>query len=147
MTDTPKELRDDRENQEIQETAENQRSSAEWISFSIALILLGVVVSFIVYSWVSQTYKPPILEVETSADIRQVNEQFYVPFTVTNEGGQTVKSVEVVAELWIEDKLQQQGSQEITFLSRGEVQSGAFIFNYNPDGGKLIVRVASYQLP
>lgn len=146
MTDTSKELRD-RENQDTQEIEENERSSAEWISFSVALILLGVVVSFIVYSWVSQTYKPPILEVETSAEIRQVNQQFYVPFTVTNEGGTTVKSVEVVAELWIEDELRQQGSQEITFLSRGEVQSGAFIFNYNPDEGELIIRVASYQLP
>jgi uncharacterized protein (TIGR02588 family) len=143
MTETPKELRDRQE----QEVEESQRSSAEWISFSIALILLGIVVSLIVYSWVSQTYKPPILEVETSADIRQVNQQFYVPFTVTNEGGTTVKSVEVVAELWIDDTLQQQGSQEITFLSGGEIQSGAFIFNYNPDRGKLIIRVASYQLP
>ncbi|MFP4009253.1 MAG: TIGR02588 family protein [Spirulinaceae cyanobacterium] len=141
MTETPKELRDRKE------IEESQRSSAEWISFSIALILLGIVVSLIVYSWASQTYKPPILEVETSADIRQVNHQFYVPFTVTNEGGTTVKSVEVVAELWIDDKLQQQGSQEISFLSGGEIQSGAFIFNYNPDSGELIIRVASYQLP
>lgn len=146
MTEKPEEWRD-RESQENQDAIENQRSSAEWISFSIALILLGVVVSFIVYSWVSQTYKPPILEVDTSADIRQVNQQFYVPFTVTNEGGTTVKSVEVVAELWIDDELKQQGTQQITFLSSGEIQSGAFIFNYNPDSGELIVRVASYQLP
>lgn len=144
MTETPKK---EREFQETQDAIENQRSSAEWISFSIALILLGTVVSLIVYSWVSQPYKPPILEVETSRDIRQVNQQFYVPFTVTNEGGTTVKSVQVVAELWIDDKLRQQGSQEITFLSGGEIQSGAFIFNYNPDGGDLIIRVASYQLP
>lgn len=137
----------DREDKDISSVEDNQRSSAEWISFSIALILLGAIVSLIVYTWISQTYKPPILEVETSTEIRQVNQQYYVPFTVTNEGGTTVKSVEVVAELWINDELQQQGSQEITFLSRGEIQSGAFIFTYNPKDGELIVRVASYQLP
>lgn len=146
MTETNKNL-EDLGDRDSTENAEKQRSLAEWLSFSIALILLGLMVALIVYTWVSQTYKPPILEVETSADIRQVNQQFYVPFSVTNEGGTTVKSVEVVAELWIDDQLRQQGSQEITFLSRGEVQSGAFIFNYNPEKGNLVVRIASYQLP
>ncbi|MEC4804167.1 MAG: TIGR02588 family protein [Jaaginema sp. PMC 1079.18] len=146
MTETDKDLEDSGD-RDSTENAEKQRSSAEWISFSIALALLGVVVSLIVYSWLSQSYKPPILIVKTSPEFRQVEQQFYVPFTVTNEGGTTVQSVQVIAELWIDNQLQQQGSQEITFLSKGEVQSGAFIFNYDPSQGELIVRVASYQLP
>jgi uncharacterized protein (TIGR02588 family) len=129
------------------ESPSNHRSSAEWISFTIALILLGIVVGLITYSWIIQDYKPPILEVETSSQIRQVNDQFYVPFTVTNQGGTTVASVEIVAELRFKGEVQQQGSQQISFLSSGEVQSGAFIFSHNPQAGQLVVRVASYQLP
>ena len=54
----------------------------------------------------------------------------------------------MVGELQIKDKnIQQEGEQQIDFLSGGEKASGAFIFTHNPDKGILIIRVASYKLP
>ncbi len=86
------------------------RSLAEWVSFSIALLV-------------------------------------YVPFEVTNTGGGTVESVEVIAQLTINGQIVETGQTQIDFLSSGEVSSGAFIFNHNPAQGNLSIRVASYKLP
>ena len=123
------------------------RSVAEWISFTIALCLLGTLIGFVIYSWASIQDKPPILQVKLQSDIRQEEKQFYIPFDATNIGGGTVKSVQVIAELSIDGEIIETGQTKIDFLSSGEISSGVFIFSRNPIQGELIVRVASYQLP
>jgi uncharacterized protein (TIGR02588 family) len=123
------------------------RSLAEWVSFSISLLLLIVIVGLVVYQWITKKDQPPILSVTTNPKIRQVEKQFYLPFTVANNGGEAVESVEVKAELDINGEIEEIGTQQFDFLSDGETQSGAFIVNQNPDRGKLIVRVTGYKLP
>lgn len=89
------------------------RSLAEWISFTIASILLSIVVALVIYSWVTIQDKPPILNVKTDSDLRQVERQFYLPIEVTNSGGGTVESVEVLAELSSEGKIVETGQIQI----------------------------------
>jgi uncharacterized protein (TIGR02588 family) len=125
----------------------NRRSLAEWISFGVSLSILALLVGAIVYQWITEENQPPILSVTTEKNIRQAKGQFYVPFTVANTGNETAESVEVMAELDVNGKMEEIGSQQINFLSGGETQSGAFILNRNPDRGKLIVRVTGYKLP
>jgi uncharacterized protein (TIGR02588 family) len=125
----------------------DRRSFAEWISFGISLSILALLVGSIVYQWITEENQPPILSVTTDKDIRQAKGQFYVPFTVANTGNETAESVEVMAELDVNGKMEEIGSQQIDFLSGGETQSGAFILNRYPDRGKLIVRVTGYKLP
>jgi uncharacterized protein (TIGR02588 family) len=79
--------------------------------------------------------------------IRASQGQFYVPFKVTNTGGETAQSVQVVAELRVNGEVLESGDQQIDFLSSGETKEGAFIFSHNPSQGELIVRSSSYQLP
>jgi uncharacterized protein (TIGR02588 family) len=126
---------------------QTSRSFAEWISFSISLLVLTFVVGLVVYQSVTKKDRPPILSVTTDPNIRQIEGQFYVPFTVTNKGGEAVESVEIKAELDVNGETEEIGSQQIDFLSEGETQSGAFIFNQNPSQGKPIVRVTGYKLP
>lgn len=52
-------------------TQPTPRSVAEWISFTIALCLLGTLIGLVVYSWVSIQDKPPIVKVKLQSDIRQ----------------------------------------------------------------------------
>lgn len=122
-------------------------SPAEWISLGVSLSILVLVLGLVIYSWITKENKPPILSVISGAEIRQVNEQFYIPFEVTNQGGETVQSVEIIAQLTINGEVIETGSQEIDFLSGGEVQSGAFIFSRNPQQGELVMRAVSYKLP
>lgn len=132
---------------ENEHTQISPRSLAEWISFSIALFVLSIVIGLVIYSGVTIQDRPPILTVTSQSDIRQVEEQFYLTFEVTNSGGGTVESVQVIAELSIEGKVIETGEVQIDFLSAGEVSLGAFIFTHNPTLGELSVRVASYKLP
>ena len=124
-----------------------KRSPAEWITFGIASAILSTVVGLVIYVWLGQQRQPPILSVTYEKTIRQVNRQFYVPFILKNKGGETAESVRVIAELETSDGTKEQGEQEVDFLSGGEEQEGAFIFNKNPKNGKLNLRVTSYRLP
>ncbi|BAZ44869.1 hypothetical protein NIES4102_18860 [Chondrocystis sp. NIES-4102] len=122
------------------------RSFAEKVSLAISLAIMSVIVALICYTWIRGDNNPPILSVTTS-ETRKVNQQYYVPFTVTNEGGETAESVEVVGELSLKDGTTEAGMQEINFLSRQEQRSGEFIFDRDPQQGELTVRVASYKTP
>lgn len=113
----------------------------------ISLFILSLIVALICYTWVTGDTNPPILSVTTGKEIRQVNDQYYVPFTVANTGGSTAESVEVVAELLLENGESETGNQQIDFLSREEKEEGEFIFTLNPKEGNLKLRVASYKLP
>jgi uncharacterized protein (TIGR02588 family) len=124
-----------------------ERTSAEKASFAISLIILGFILALLIFTWIAGDGKPPILTVNLSESIYQENYQFYVPYTVTNVGGQTAESVEVSAQLIITEQIQEHGSQYINYLSPGEKESGAFVFTHPPRLGKLIIRVASFKLP
>jgi uncharacterized protein (TIGR02588 family) len=123
------------------------RSPAEWTTFSIALLILVAVIGLVVYEWLTQKNQPPVLSVTRQGEMRQAPGQFYVPFSVTNTGGETAESVQVIAELSINGKVEEDGEQQIDFLASGETEEGAFVFSRDPRQGQLVVRVASYKLP
>ncbi len=131
-----------------QSQQKRRRSFPERLSFSIACFILGFLIFLILYQWKFVENQPPILSIIVDQEIRYQRTQYYVPFTVYNTGGQTAKSVQVIGELEIKaENIQQQGEQQIDFLSGGEEASGAFIFSHDPKQGKLTIRVASYKLP
>jgi len=123
------------------------RSSAEWVSFIFASLICASIAGLVVYSWIIERDRPPILKVEAVGNIREENGQFYIPFEVTNVEGQTVESVQVIAELEISNEIKETGDLEIDFLTKGEKEEGAFVFKHNPKDGKLRFRIASYRLP
>lgn len=131
----------------MNQSKSKERSLPEKISFVVSLSILSVILSLLLYSWSTIEDTPPVLEVTVDSPIRKVNNQYYVPFSVTNTGGATAESVEVVAELSGLVEETETGSQQIDFLSSKEVQQGAFVFDRNPDSGQLKIRVASYKLP
>jgi uncharacterized protein (TIGR02588 family) len=123
-----------------------QRSVAEWITFSIASGIVAGIVGLVLYSWVKVGDRPPILAIEQSGKIRQAEGSFYVPFTLTNKGGETADAVRVIAELRIDGAVEE-GEQQIDFLAGGEAEEGVFLFSRNPQNGKFSLRVASYRKP
>lgn len=131
------------------ESHQESRSLAEWVTFSISLSLLAGICGLVFYDWFATQHEPPVLEVIQDGEIRAAQGQFYVPFKVTNTGGSTAESVQVMAQLRINGEVEQTqtGEQQIDFLSGGETDRGAFIFSKNPSEGELILRVGSYKLP
>ncbi len=124
-----------------------QRSRAEWGSFVIALSLIAILIGLVAYNWLTKNDEPPILSVSQTQPLREAGGQFYVSFKVTNTGGETAESVQVMAELRVNGEVIETGEQQIDFLSGGEENEGAFVFTQNPQKGELILRVASYKLP
>ncbi|KPQ37687.1 MAG: TIGR02588 family protein [Phormidesmis priestleyi Ana] len=122
------------------------KSPAERVSFWLSSALVVSIIATVIYLWVrDRNQQPPFLEVTSSVERR--GSEYYVPFKVTNSSGQTVASVQVVAELRINGVVVEEGEQQIDFLSSQEEKEGAFIFTQPVPAGDLIVRPASYQLP
>lgn len=122
-------------------------STAEWISLGLSSTLLAGVIGLVGYLWASdQQRQPPILNV-SQAQVRQSAGEFYIPFAVTNTGGKTAESVQVIAELQVNGITVESGEQIVDFLSSKEKAEGAFIFMRNPQQGEVRIRVASYQDP
>jgi len=124
-----------------------KRTLAERVTFGIATLILTAVVGLVVYNWLTQKDQPPVVSVTRQSGIRQAQGQYYVPFAIANTGGKTAESVQVVAELRIDGKVEETGEQQIDFLSGGETEEGAFVFSRDPRQGELRLRVASYKLP
>ncbi len=140
------------ENQENQTESQPESrtefgSTAERVSFVLALAILIGIIGSVGYLWVSdRNQTPPALQVSTG-DTEQRQASYYVPFTVTNLGGKTAATVQVIAELRVNNEIVEWGEQTVDFLSREEEAAGAFVFVRNPTEGELIVRVASYSEP
>jgi uncharacterized protein (TIGR02588 family) len=126
---------------------QQKRTPAEWATFAIACSILSILIGLVLYNWLTKKHEPPIISVTRNTPIRETQGQFYVPFTVTNTGGETAESVQIIAELRVNGEVLESGDQQIDFLSSGETQEGAFIFSRNPSQGQLIVRSSSYKLP
>lgn len=126
---------------------QQKRTPAEWATFTIACFILSILTGLVLYNWLTKKHEPPIISVTRNTPIRETQGQFYVPFTVTNTGGETAESVQIIAELRVNGEVLEAGDQQIDFLSSGETQEGAFIFSRNPSQGQLIVRSSSYKLP
>lgn len=124
-----------------------KRSPAEWVTFSAATLVLTVIIGLVCYTWVNDNHEPPIISVTNKQKIREVDGQFYVPFEIINNGGETAESVQIIAELKINNQVAETGEQQIDFLSRSEKEEGAFIFSTDPRKGQLTLRVASYKSP
>ncbi|CAA9570269.1 hypothetical protein AVDCRST_MAG81-1654 [uncultured Synechococcales cyanobacterium] len=126
-------------------SSSSDRSPAEQTTFGIALAILATISGLVLYDWLSAKKQPSVLTVRNQP-VQAVQGQFYLPFEVTNTGGETAESVQVLAELRINGEVEA-GEQQVDFLSGGETESGAFVFSRDPRQGELKLRVASYKLP
>jgi uncharacterized protein (TIGR02588 family) len=132
------------------------RTLAEWTTFGVASLIVSALAGLVIYNWATKKDSPPVLQIDyprgetaspRTSEIRETEGQFYVPFEVSNTGGETVESVQIVAELRVNGQVKETGDQQIEFLSEGEKEEGAFVFLQDPRKGELTVRVASYKLP
>lgn len=119
------------------------KSTAEWISLAVALIILMAFVGAIIWLWIHQPTGPPQFKVERGM-VRNETGLFHLPVTVTNTGGLAVGQVRV------EGKLNNQGREEITvttidFLPVRAQEEVVLIFRNEPS--EAVVQVVSYRRP
>lgn len=125
----------------------SHRSLAEWLTLMISMIILSLLVGLILYDWQVNQTRPPAFEITIDNSVRITDRRYYLPFAITNTGGQIARTVQVVAELHFPGAADEVAEQQIDFLSGHEQKQGSFVFTHNPLEGDLMVRVASYRLP
>jgi uncharacterized protein (TIGR02588 family) len=114
------------------------------VAFSLAATLLLVVVGLIVADLPNSDVPPE--PVAVVSDIVERGGRFVVAVDVENKGVQTAEQVQVVARLTTEGS-EAEGDQMVDFLAGGEVEQLEFVFDDDPEGGELEVRVSGYLLP
>ncbi|NJL86691.1 MAG: TIGR02588 family protein [Leptolyngbyaceae cyanobacterium SM1_1_3] len=123
------------------------RTLAEWITLGVTTLILAILVALVVYDWRANQSRPPAFQVEIAETARVTDGRYYVPFAITNTGGRVARTVQVTAELHLDNADDEAGEQQIDFLSGSERKRGSFVFEHDPQTGELVIRVASYRLP
>jgi uncharacterized protein (TIGR02588 family) len=134
--------RDEQAEQDEQDEA--GRSPAEWVTFVVALVVIGIVVALVAVE-IPRSKAPPAPVAEPGT-IEARGDRFVVPVVVENRGGRTATDVQVRATLTVDGE-EHEGDQLVDFLSGGESEELEFVFEDDPTEGVLEVRVTGYGLP
>ena len=121
-------------------------STAEWVTFVVAVGILVVLAGSIVWLW-AQPREPAIVTVAPSGDRRVTDSQTYVTARVRNTGDETAEAVQIRAELTVEGEVVAEGQQTIDFLSGGESEYVVFVFDVTEPDALVDLRVGGYAVP
>lgn len=114
------------------------RTTAEWVTLAVSLLIALTVVGLLVYDFVAVGNDPPLIHVEPDySALRQEEGHYYLPITVTNQGGQTAEDVTIHFVLQPPDSPSESTDVTIRFMAPGERAAAALIFRTNPATGTL----------
>lgn len=122
------------------------RSSAEWVTFAISLVLLSGVVA-VIAAQIPGEHTPAVPVVRQDGPVRVDGGSFFVPVEVANEGEETAQNVQVLATLTSDDGTETTADQVVDFLAGGETEQLEFVFDEDPREGELEVSVNGYGVP
>ncbi len=125
--------------------ARPERSTAEWITFAVSLVILLGVVGLIIAEAAATDTAPQPVATRAGPD-RRDGGRFFVPVEVRNHGDETAAAVQVVARVTVGGQ-EHQADQLIDFLAGGETARVEFVFEQDPSAGSFSVAVASFQEP
>lgn len=126
----------------------SKHSRAERITLGISIIILAGVVGLATWASFATGDSNPEIEIEVNVeDTRETNSGYYVPITITNNGGLTGQNVIVTGELETDEKEPETAEVTIDFLAGGESEQAELVFESDPNEGELTVRPTSYLQP
>lgn len=124
-------------------TSNTPRTSAEWVSLIVSILLLAGVVGIVLALWLNSSDAPARFRVERGTPRNEAG-QFYLPIKVTNEGDTTGAQVMVEGKLKVNEK-EETAATTFDFIPARSTAEGILIFASEP--GSAEVRVISYQEP
>jgi uncharacterized protein (TIGR02588 family) len=131
------------ENRRKAENENTSRSTAEWVSLAVALLILTGIVGVVVVLWLGPQENPARFRIERGL-VRTVNGHHYLSFFVFNDGDETARNVRV------EGLLRGNGKEERTetifdYVPGRTKEEGVLIFTADP--AEAVLRVSSYLKP
>lgn len=127
---------------------ESNHTTAERIKMIISIAILVGIIGWAGWAGFVAGDAPPEINVDVDMEgMRETASGYYVPITITNDGGLTAQSVIVTGELVIDGSEPETADVTIDFLSGGESEKAELIFSTNPTEGDLTVAPTSYLQP
>lgn len=121
------------------------RTTAEWVTFGVSVLILAVLVGLIVRDWVVHE-QPAAPVAKVAGPVRHVGNQFFVPVDVENLGDLTATEVVVKARLRVgEDTVESDHTiQQVAGSATEELE---LVLPKDPATGTLTVQVTGFQRP
>lgn len=120
------------------------RTSAEWVTFAVACLVLAVVAALALSQMVGP--QEPAAPRAVITGLTSVQGERHVAVEVTNDGDDTATNVQVVLETTVGGE-KEEADQVIDFLAGGEIVH--LVFVVDPDIGmeQLVVSVTGFTEP
>ncbi|HVF10951.1 MAG TPA: TIGR02588 family protein [Abditibacteriaceae bacterium] len=125
-----------------------QKNWLEWTTFTVALVLVTGTIGYLIFDAVTTRPTPPRLAIHLGKPQRMTtggSEQFLVPVTVTNRGGQTAQGVQIEVTLARAGHAPEEAGFEIPFMPRQATRHGGVTFRSDPRQGRLQTRILGYE--
>lgn len=124
-----------------------EKNWLEWVIFAIGLILVVSTLGYLIYDATTVSETPPSMEFQLG-ETQQQNQQFIVPVSVTNKGGQPAETVQIEVVLERSGEELETAEFEIAFLPRGATRSGWVTFKTDPrKADRITTRAIGYEKP
>lgn len=127
---------------------DEKRTTAERVTLIISLVVLAAILGLAGYSNITTGEEPPTITVSADMEnVRETESGYYVPITITNDGGLTAQDVIASGELILEEGEPETAEVTIAFLAGGESERAELVFSVHPAEGTFTLRPASFVHP
>lgn len=132
-------------NTDEKKNTDTRRTTAEWVSLGITLLLLASVIGTVIGLWVTSSDDPVRFRI-TVGEGRIEQGQYYLSFSVVNDSKQTA------AQVAVEGRVRVGEGEETTmtmfaYIASQEKTEGVFVFSDVREPTDVKVRVISFQRP
>src|SRR5690625_5033675 len=115
------------------ESEDKGRTPAEWASLIISSSIVLALVVVLVYLYVAEGTNEPYFDVQPQLnELTRHGDEYYLPVTVENLGGETAEDVRVL--IMLKDPIGEDEMSEfsIDFLAAGATSDGVAVFRGDP---------------
>lgn len=127
-----------RERGETRPARDRSRSTAEWVTLSVSLAILSLLIGLVLYVSFSGSDESATIGVQpVLEEVRRDGDTHYLPVQVTNGGDRTAEDVQVQLTLESGEVEPASATFTIRFLAGGERKRGVVAFQMDPANGEL----------
>jgi uncharacterized protein (TIGR02588 family) len=125
-----------------------RRNAAQWITTGVSVALIAVLAGLILYEgYIGPGGRPAALDVAVRPEgVERRGDRYYVPFTVTNRGDETVEEVTLDIQVMSADEVIEEAQTVVALLGEGSTERGMLVLDNDPAGLTIDAAVSSFQI-
>lgn len=126
-----------------------RRSTAEWTTLGVSVAIIAALIGAALYEQFARTEPAGIvIEVEVDrAGAERRDDRWYVPYTVSNRGGDPAMDVSLIFEISAGDEMVEESTATVAFLATSGSTAGELVTALDPTAHEIEARVGSLLRP